>query len=323
MNVYDFDDTIYDGDSTKDFYWYCLQNRWSLARYWPRQAWALLLYRLGRIDKTQCKQRFYVFFQGLPDMENFVYDFWRRNIKKIKHFYKVWQRPDDLIISASPAFLLEEACRRLGVVNLIASPVDPQTGHYQGSNCYGEEKVRRFRADYPHKEIEGFYSDSLSDGPMAAIAKKSYLVAGETLLPWGSQPPAAAKKPGWLQHFFSRQFALFFVIGLINAVNGVIFSLLYSLILPVSPAFVAGYLSSLTVSYLLNSRFTFRKSLSFKRYGSFCLSYLPNFAIQNIIVFVVYYWAGFSKLLAFLLAAAIGMPVTFLMLKLITFRQKG
>jgi HAD superfamily phosphoserine phosphatase-like hydrolase len=186
LNVYDFDNTIYDGDSTKDFYRYCLQNRWSLARYWPRQAWAFFLHGLGLIDRTQCKERFYVFMRGLPDMDNFVYDFWRRNIKKIKHFYKMWQRPDDLIISASPDFLLVEACRRLGVVYLIASRVDPKTGRYCGKNCGGEEKVRRFRAEYPHREIEGFYSDSLSDGPMAAIAQKSYLVAGEELLPWSS-----------------------------------------------------------------------------------------------------------------------------------------
>jgi len=186
LNVYDFDNTIYDGDSTRDFYLYCLKNRWSLIRFWPGQALALLLLRWGFVDRTKGKESFYIFFRGLPDIDNFVYDFWRIHIHKIKHFYQVWHKPDDLIISASPAFLLEEACSRLGVVNLIASRVDPASGRYDGPNCFGEEKVRRFLAEYPSETIDSFYSDSLSDAPMAALAHRSYLVSGEQVLPWSA-----------------------------------------------------------------------------------------------------------------------------------------
>jgi HAD superfamily phosphoserine phosphatase-like hydrolase len=192
LNVYDFDCTIYDGDCTRDFYAYCLSNRWSLARFWPAQAWAFLLYALGLIDKTRCKERFFVFFRGLPDMDNFVYDFWRRRIGRIKHFYQVWQKPDDLIISASPDFLVRQACRRLGIANLIASEVDYRTGKFVGANCYGEEKVRRFIANYPRGEVDGFFSDSLSDTPMARLAKRSYLVRKNQVVPWLAAPAAPA-----------------------------------------------------------------------------------------------------------------------------------
>ena len=44
MNVYDFDGTIYDGDSTIDFFFYSLKKKPSLICYLPKQATGFLLY---------------------------------------------------------------------------------------------------------------------------------------------------------------------------------------------------------------------------------------------------------------------------------------
>ena len=38
IDVYDFDGTIYDGDSTVDFWLYCLRRKPSLLRFLPHQA---------------------------------------------------------------------------------------------------------------------------------------------------------------------------------------------------------------------------------------------------------------------------------------------
>ena len=59
-------------------------------------------------------------------------------------------------------------------VNLLASRVSPADGKYDGLNCYGEEKVSRFRAAYGNVEIDEFYSDSLSDLPLAKLANKAF-----------------------------------------------------------------------------------------------------------------------------------------------------
>ena len=88
-----------------------------------------------------------------------------------------------MIISASPEFLLKPICKKLGIKYLIASRVDPSTGMYLGENCYGEEKVRRFKKQFDTKPEE-FYSDSLSDAPMANIAEKAFLVDDDILIPW-------------------------------------------------------------------------------------------------------------------------------------------
>ena len=185
VNVYDFDNTIYDGDSTVHFYFYCLRRFPSVLLWLPYQGGAFLLYLLGIYTKTQFKERFYRFFRSVREIEAVVECFWDDKQGRIKAWYRANQRPDDVIISASPEFLLRPVCARLGISHLIASRVDAHTGKYDGLNCYGEEKVVRFRAQMPECEIENFYSDSRSDTPMARLAtEQAYLVLGERLVPW-------------------------------------------------------------------------------------------------------------------------------------------
>ena len=44
MNVYDFDKTIYDGDSTIDFYFYCLKKHPKIILCLPIQLYAAVKY---------------------------------------------------------------------------------------------------------------------------------------------------------------------------------------------------------------------------------------------------------------------------------------
>lgn len=186
MNVYDFDKTIYDGDSSFDFYFHNLKRHWNLALLWPIQGIAALLYKVKIIDKTAMKQIFYGYFRWIKEIDREVELFWVKNRFKIKDFYATLHRDDDVIISASPEFMLKPICQTLNVT-LIASIVDSKTGKYTGKNCYGDEKVPRFYAMFPDETVEAFYSDSLSDTPMANIAKQAVLVTGDRLDPWPTQ----------------------------------------------------------------------------------------------------------------------------------------
>ena len=94
------------------------------------------------------------------------------------------KKSDDVIISASPEFLLEPIIKKLDISTLIASRVDKHTGLYDGINCHGKEKVRRFYEVFPDGKIDEFYSDSYSDTPLAEIADKAYIVKGEELSEW-------------------------------------------------------------------------------------------------------------------------------------------
>lgn len=183
MNVYDFDGTIYAGDSTVDFYFYALRKKPGILCYLPKQAKGFLLYKARKITKTQMKEYFYSFLQGIQ-AEEMLSDFWMQHEKKIYRWYKKQHRENDLVISASPEFLLRPICQKLGIGNLIASVVDASSGKYTGKNCRGEEKVNRFRKIYPCEEIENFYSDSLSDQPLADLAQGAFLIQKGKVTSW-------------------------------------------------------------------------------------------------------------------------------------------
>ena len=184
MNVFDFDGTIYKGDSTFDFCCYCFKKHPSLVRFLPLQAWAFVRYGVKAIDKTQMKEMFYRFL-GSVDAQAMLEDFWAAHKKNIFPWYPARQQADDVVISASPEFLLEPICRELGIKTLMASRVDPKTGKYTGVNCHGAEKVRRLEEQMGVTHIDQFYSDSQSDMPLARIADQAYLVDKHgNLLEW-------------------------------------------------------------------------------------------------------------------------------------------
>jgi len=117
---------------------------------------------------------------------------------------------------------------------------------------------------------------------------------------------------------------MFLIIGVINTINGIGFAYLYSLIIKnVNLAFIVGYLTSLTIAYLLNSFLTFKERLNLKKFIKFCISYIPNFLIQNTFVILFYNILNWEKLIVYSLAAIIGIPVTFLLLKLFAFKKSS
>ena len=121
--------------------------------------------------------------------------------------------------------------------------------------------------------------------------------------------------------FFSKQFIMFVFIGVINTFNGVIFSYIYSSFLNENIAFIFGYISGLVISYILNSYVTFKEKLEFNKFIKFAVSYIPNFIIQNIVVFIVFNMMGLHKLIAYGLAAVIGVPITFVFMKFFAFKK--
>ena len=184
MNVFDFDGTIYHGDSSKDFFFYCL-------KHYPKtrgKIFPVLLYGagfgLGIVKKKTFKQKLFSIVQKIPDIDNVVLDFWKEHRKNIKKWYMEIKEDTDVIISASPEFLLIPICIELGVGRLMATKVDKTTGLFDGENCHGKQKVTRFYEQYPNAEIDNFYSDMYCDTPLALISKQAFIVKGEKLSPW-------------------------------------------------------------------------------------------------------------------------------------------
>ena len=182
-NVYDFDNTIYRGDSSVDFFRHCAAKfpRAYLSAIAAAPWFAAMV--LGLAEKTRVKERFYRYLRHVPDVREEVERFWLTHDKNLKDWYFAQKREDDLIISASPEFLLAPVMQRLGL-SFLASRVDAASGRYTGKNCHGEEKVRRMRESYPEVQIDQFYSDSMNDLPLAKLAREAFMVKGDERKPF-------------------------------------------------------------------------------------------------------------------------------------------
>jgi len=124
------------------------------------------------------------------------------------------------------------------------------------------------------------------------------------------------------RHFFTREFLLFLAVGCLNTFNGSLLAKIFELLVDTNLAFNIGYILANIIAYALNSRLIFHEPMTLEKCVKFAISYIPNYVIQNVIVFLFYNQLGFPSLAAFILAAVLGVPITFLAVKLFAFGRK-
>lgn len=176
MNGYDFDKTIYDGDSSTDFFVYIVLHRPYLLLF---SLWFLVvvgLYGMKLVSKKKTKELLFFFVPWFRNIDAIVEKFWDERIDRVFEWYKKQQKEDDIVISASLDFVLVPALKRLGIKNYLCTIFDVKTGKVKGENCYGKQKYVRFQAKFSGQKLKNFYSDSMSDYPMMRVADRSFLV---------------------------------------------------------------------------------------------------------------------------------------------------
>ncbi len=186
MRVFDFDNTIYDGESGFDiFLYYLKKDPKGVAKFVPKFMEGFLKYKRHKItiDEVKTEYSSYIkeYFARIENIEQDFENFWDINEKNIKNFYRKIQKEDDIIVSACPYCLLSVMTNRLGVKNVISSELDAKTGEI-GEICYHENKVKMFKKVYGDAEIDEFYTDSVSDKPLMDMAKTVFLVDGDKLI---------------------------------------------------------------------------------------------------------------------------------------------
>lgn len=320
LYVYDFDKTIYDGDVTYDFYKYCFKRFVKVRKYFFVQLWAIIKYLLGFYKWTQFKEKMLGYLKKLDEIDLVVQEFWEQHKKKLKKWYLEKDHSQDVVISASPEFLLEKiCCEYLHVKMLIGTKASKKTGAIIGKNCYGNQKVERLNQKIQNYKIKEFYSDSLSDEPLAKLAERSYLVQKDNLINWQDYKLPTTSKLKML--FFSRDFILFILIGVINTFNSVVFSMFFRFLrLGKLTAFCCGFVLGTFIAYLLNNFIIFKEKFLFKRYLKVFVSYIPNLLIQLVVVFVMCKVYNLPDIVAYLSASVIGVPVSFLFVRLFAFQ---
>ena len=77
MNTYDFDETIFNPDSSYAFIIYCLKKyQGKLLKRLPAAAFAGLRYALKKTDTKQLKETLFSFLQELDDVDKTGFNFY-------------------------------------------------------------------------------------------------------------------------------------------------------------------------------------------------------------------------------------------------------
>jgi phosphoserine phosphatase len=207
MNVYDFDGTIYPHNSTVSFGLWCMVRQpWLCLTFGPRVLLSFVRYKLGRLPNYRMQRELFRYLMKVRDFDEQIERFWDVHQKKIMGWYLAQKRPDDLIISSSPACILEPIARRLGV-SCVATNYDREMGVFVDNLMYAKEKAR-YIFDQGFPLIEDFYSDSLADTPLALCAERAHLVTrrGSSIQDWPDLDPKTVERvrreidTGWSIH---------------------------------------------------------------------------------------------------------------------------
>ena len=185
MNVYDFDNTIYDGESVLDLFFFYVRRDPYLIRYIPKVLRALAKYKAGRITVEQAIERYAPFvedyFRKIEDFNADAVTFWNGHMKNIKPFYEKLHREDDVIVTASPELSMNVICDRLGVKHCVGSIIDEETGKITRL-CMRSRKVPAFLEAFPDAHIDNFYTDSpKNDAPLIEMADHAFVVKGQKI----------------------------------------------------------------------------------------------------------------------------------------------
>ena len=207
MNAYDFDGTIYPSNCTVDFGLWCVKRHPALVfSYGPRVVWSFVRYKLGKIPNYRMQRELFRYLTLIDDFTEQIEQFWDVHEAKILPWYLKQKHPDDLIMSSSPLCIIEPIARRLGV-NCVATYYDYELGVLLDNLMYAREKAR-YIIEHGFPVIEHFYSDSLSDTPLALCAENAHLVTdrGATISDWPALDPETVDKvkreidSGWTIH---------------------------------------------------------------------------------------------------------------------------
>ena len=192
LSVYDFDKTIYNGETLNDFYrFYLIKKPWKIYTV-IFQLWYFLLYVLKIISLEKLKENFLCFLNGenTGELKKLIREFWEKKESKIN----LWVKDEILknkketeilvAISASPTFLIIDRLRLMGFDVVIGTDFLFEStkfhSHITSKNCKNYEKVKRLdkwaEDNNIQYDIVNFYSDSIADKPLFDLAEHKYWI---------------------------------------------------------------------------------------------------------------------------------------------------
>ena len=179
VKVFDFDNTIYRGESGLHFAFYMIKHNKKIIRYIPKILVAAVKYELCWLSKEKLESIINSIFAGVLDgtesPEELAAPFWEKRTDRLHQNILSLIEPEDVIISASPVFLLDCIREYLKTDHIIGTEMDVAAKKITWFN-FGDNKVKRYTEQYGDRKIDAFYTDSYNDRAMMEIAEEVYIV---------------------------------------------------------------------------------------------------------------------------------------------------
>ncbi len=179
IKVFDFDNTLYHGESSVDLAFYMIRRNKRILLYVPSILINLAKYKMCLVDKEKAEQSINEFLKiavkDKYEAADIVKCFWKENSHRLdKNMIKRISK-NDVIITAGPDMLIDGIRDKLGTDNILSSVIDPDKREMIYFN-FGENKARRYKEIYGDTPIDSFYTDSFNDKPLMKLADKVYIV---------------------------------------------------------------------------------------------------------------------------------------------------
>ena len=192
ISLYDFDGTIYRGDSSVDYALHCILRRPYLAPLVIVVSFLVALHKCGLVKKETAKA---LLFMIMSPADVSIRTFVKKIRNKFNQETLAMMGRDiasgimPIVISAGPRLLVESAVQSFAAVTVIATETDPRhPWRLRSPNCSGEEKVRRLRewlamrrTSLGEVRITHVVSDSLDDIPLFQLGERCYFVRGSLI----------------------------------------------------------------------------------------------------------------------------------------------
>jgi putative flippase GtrA len=253
------------------------------------------LFILGKRGKSRLSLAMFNCLWSHKDRHEFIKEFWEEHKKNLRPIPK-----GAAVISILPYDLISPVCEGHRLIALKDG----------GAECNNKAELLLLNEKDP--DIETYYYGHTIDDSLISLSKKVIVPSGDVFI---------RHKKSFKRMFFVREFLMYSIIGGINTLLGVTCAYLFSLLLQPLIAFAIGYAIFLVVSYLLNTKLTFKDSFGFVKFLKFCLAYLPSFVIQFLLAGVLISAFGEARFMVYMLTVIAGIPITFLVMRFYAFAK--
>ena len=334
LDLYDFDGTIYDGDSGVDLILFSIRKKPSLIFHYIGCLGIVILFLLKLRSKEEMKNRLFAFVKHFSDIDEFVDEFWKKHHHKIKDFWTEKKtHKNDIIISASGRFWLEPIAKEYKVKDLFATDIDPKTGVVSGNNCHGKEKVKIFRDKYPKAEIMKMYTDSKNDFPLIEAANEGILVKKNKLYNYYEYKPNFIVRFwnwGWGIYHKNEELWNYLIVGFLTTIVSLVTYFICTetflnseVSVELQIANVISWVLAVAFAFVTNRIFVFKSKNKkvFKEMCSFISSRIFSLFLDMLSMFIMVSVLSWNDKIAKLIVQVIVTVVNYILSKLFVFKK--